>query len=199
MKRFFAVLAAAAIVVAASAQINEVKRIPKGGNGITASVYDRDAGFWAAVEASAGYSLQSHDNAGFGEVDVTFGYRFNEYLRVGPGFGLRYYFPAEHLRVRSYRWAFPMYINFRGNLLSMSYRNIVPFYSLDFGGTVQDGLMWRPSLGLRIGDPRKAFTIAVSYVGQDILDYKFNINTPDAVEKGTRYVSFLALRLGYEF
>ena len=199
MKRHIAVLVATILVVTVSAQINEIKRIPKGSNGFMASVYDRDAGFWAAAECSAGYSLQSRNNAGFGEIDVTFGYRFNEYFRVGPGFGLRYYYPSDHLRVRSYRWAFPMYLNLRGNLLSMRYRNMVPFYSLDLGGTVQDGLMWRPSMGVRIGDYRKAFIISVSYVGQDILDYIIKETTSDAVDKGSRYVSFLAMRLGYEF
>lgn len=201
MKRLFVLLTAIVVLsMAVSAQINEIKRIPsQGSNDFSTSVYDRSAGFWAAVESMAGYSLQSRNNAGFGEVDAIFGYRFNEYFRVGPGLGVRYYFPAGHLRVRSFQWAFPIYLNMRGNLECARYRDVVPYYSLDIGGTIQDGFMWRPSIGIRVGSPRKAFIAALSYMGQEIRDYKFNIASPGERKNSSKYVSFVALRLGYEF
>ena len=73
------------------------------------------------------------------------------------------------------------------------YRRTVPYDGVEVGGSIKDGFMIRPSVGVRIGEPRQAFTLALSYMGQDIKSYS------ESREKSYRYTSFVCLRLGYEF
>ena len=64
---------------------------------------------------------------------------------------------------------------------------------VEAGGVLGDGFMIRPSLGIRIGEPREAFTLALSYMGQDISTWN------SKMEKAFKYTNFAAIRLGYEF
>lgn len=180
---------------AASAQDNQVRRIPSKGidpNQEQYTTYRR--GFWFAAEAMGGVSchLKGH-NLGFSEVDLTAGYRFSQYLRAGVGVGARYYIKQGCLRRGSIKWGMPLFLAVRGNLMPGEYRHAVPFYSVEAGGSIRDGFMLRPSIGVRIGEPREAFTIALSYMGQDLATY----NSEGG--KCTRFTNFVALRLGYEF
>lgn len=199
MKYFLMLFSVMCATLFCSAQINEIKRIPDSRSKSPQSVHDKNTGFWLSAEGCGGYSLQSHDNVGFGEIDINCGYRFNEYFRVGPGFGFRYYFPARSLRDRTYRWSFPLYLNIRGNLESMRYRDVIPYYSMDIGGSIQDGFMLRPTVGIRIGSPRKAFLLALSYVGQEMPYLKKDIQSMAKQGKAKNFVSFVALRIGYEY
>lgn len=148
-----------------------------------------DTGFWISGQLLGAYSLRTHHtNRPLTELNVTGGYRFNEYLRVGIGFGARTYFGNDALRERSSSWAFPLFANVRGNIIPTGYRNVVPYYSLDLGGVIQDGFMWRPTIGIRVGQPRSAFLLGLTYIGQC---GKFVDNC--------KYSSFLGLTLGYEY
>lgn len=152
------------------------------------STYQR--GFWIAGQLSGAYTLNlTKKNVPMVELDVVGGYRFNEYLRAGIGFGGRYYINNDHMRDSHIAWAFPLYANVRGNIIPTAYHTVVPYYSLDIGGAIRDGFMWRPTIGMRVGQARSAFLLGLTYTGQC---YK-------AVGGKNRYGSFLGLTLGYEY
>lgn len=197
IKHFIAGVMAAVCSVAASAQINQVNRLPEvGSTESTQKDYtENQTGFWMAAEASAAYSCRLfNSNFGYTELDVVLGYRFNEYIRVGVGFGGRCYFDNNKVRTSASEWAFPLFANFRGNFMPTQYRSVVPYYSLDIGGTARDGFLIRPTVGLRVGRERSAFLVGLGYVGQDLTTY-----SRDSFRDTRKFVSFITLKLGYEF
>lgn len=177
-------------------QENQVKRIPKkgGSDETTMSITDFNKGFWCAVEASVGASVRfgkgKDSNAGFGEADFIFGYRGSEHFMIGPGVGVRYYFPNDHLRRERSNFSFPIFLDIRGNFLSHAYRNIVPYYSIDAGAAIRDGVFWRPTVGMRFGSNRNAFMLGISYTGQMMKVIG---------EEGRGYISFVSVKFGYQF
>jgi len=182
-----------------SAQNNRNYRLPDEGNTTAHHDYSTfDRGFWIAPEFTGGiYCDFGMDKMPVPlELDVTGGYRFNEYLKVGIGFGARYYINNDYVRARSIEWSFPVYANVRGNFISSEYRQVVPYYCVDLGGAIRDGFMWRPTVGLRIGENRSAFLVGLSYMGQCLKRY--DKKSKDGIND-SKYASFLMLRLGYEF
>lgn len=184
-------------MLGASAQTNEPNRIPAWGKGDPAlqQVGDRTTGFWIAAEAAGAYSIRfDKPRGGFAEIDVTAGYRFCPYLRAGLGIGGRWYSAhKDALRRSSHSWGMPIYINVRGNMIDDTYRDVVPYYSVDLGGSAGDGFMFRPSVGIRVGKPRQAFLLALSYTLQELRGYN------KALDPCKRAVSFIGLRTGFEF
>lgn len=199
MKKVIALAAAAMIAAGAMAQENTVKRLPDVDTRYEQKEYtENNTGFWAAVEASGAYSCRLfNSNFSLAEVSAVFGYRFNDYLRLGIGIGGRYYFDNSKVRHTSSEWAFPLFANVRGNFLPTQYRNVVPYYSMDLGGTIRDGMMVRPTLGLRFGQSRSAFLLGVGYLGQDLKSFTFN--EKGQKESKRKFVSFVTLKVGYEF
>jgi len=185
-------------------QENEVRRMPSVNNQNLQKNYSTfQTGFWISAEAVGGYSCRlMNSNFAFAEIDVTGGYRFNEYLKIGVGFGGRYYFDNSKVRFSSSEWSFPLYANVRGNFIPTAYRSVVPYYSVDLGGTIRDGFLFRPAVGLRIGQQRNAFLVALAYTGQGLQSYEYRIpaGSPFILkEKKNKFVSFISLKLGYEF
>ena len=132
----------------------------------------RTRGFWAGIELSGGASVSPDFNSMYPvELAVIPGYRFSEFFAAGVGFGFRYYFRNANMRYDrefgyapgsgesgkvllsddNYAWAFPLYLDLRGNFLSSKSRRAVPYWSLDAGYTINDGVFVSPTLGLRIG------------------------------------------------
>lgn len=202
-----AILAAAltcATAITATAQENTVRRLPEVDathTGIQADYATRDTGFWIAAEATGGYSCRlMHSNFSFAEVTATAGWRFNSYLRLGVGFGGRCYFDNKKVRYTASEWAFPIFANVRGNIIPTEYRSVVPYYSVDLGGSIRDGFLFRPAVGLRIGQNRGAFLVALAYTGQDLRSYRLEtLDGGTVCEKKRKFASFISLRLGYEF
>lgn len=156
-----------------------------------------DTGFWFVAELQGGYSCRvNKGNVGLMELDAVIGYRVNEYFRFGVGVGGRYYFNNEEVRWSSVEWSFPIYANFRGNIIPTEYRKVVPYYSLDIGGSIRDGFMVRPTIGIRVGEPRNAFLLGLSYLGQEVDSYEL---VPPLVEKKSKFISAVTLKIGYEF
>jgi hypothetical protein len=56
--------------------------------------------------------------------------------------------------------------------------------------------MIRPTIGLRIGEPRSAFILGLSYMGQSIKSFEIVKNEKVNKEK---FASFFTIKLGYEF
>lgn len=146
-------------------------------------------GFWAAIETDGGYLLSRYKDGGYAELHFTGGYRFNEHLKVGAGFGGRYYINNKAFRCKDYKWSFPLFATVRGNIIPEYNRSVVPFYSAEVGAAINDGFYFRPALGVRFGEPRSAFLLALTYTAQSLKD-----------EQGRRSTtSFVGLRLGWEF
>lgn len=195
MKKISILLVMLVLAVCASAQDNQVKRIPGKGydpNQQQYTQFERSVWFSAEVLGGASCHLKGH-NMGLAELDFTVGYRFSQYLKVGVGIGPRYYIEQGNLRRSDIKWGMPIFATVRGNLIPGKYRSVVPYWGIEVGASVRDGAFFRPSLGLRIGEPRQAFTIALSYMGQDIATYN------SEMEKVGKFTNFACLRLGYEF
>lgn len=149
-----------------------------------------DRGFWFSPQLSASYALFLKDKCTpWSELDLTGGYRFSQYLKAGLGIGCRWYLDNDNIRKCNVAVSFPIYATIRGNIIEETYRNFVPYYSFDIGGVVRDGFMWRPTIGLRVGQKRSAFLVGISYTGQ----------TLKYVTDKNRYVSALGIVVGYEY
>lgn len=186
------------MTTAVFAQENQVNRIPTVGKDPTQTNYvTLDRGLWFSAEALGGYSCYLHGhNMGLVEVDVTAGYRFNEYLKVGLGLGGRYYISQQNLRRHDDKWGMPIFATVRGNIIPGKYRHTVPYWGVEAGASIRDGFFFRPTIGMRIGELREAFTLGLSYMGQNIATYKGEGPLP---VKGDRFTNFVCVRLGYEF
>lgn len=149
-----------------------------------------DKGFWFAVEAEGGSSIMEHKpNTQYVGATFTGGYRLNEYLRFGAGFGCRCYVNNASVRNADSKFGIPIFANVRGNIVSASERDGVPFWSLNVGGITNEGFYASPTIGYSFGGLRNNFLIGVNYT----------ISTfTNPVGANTAY-SYLALKLGYEF
>ncbi len=193
------ILSFSAPLFTASSQNNEVKRIPKiNADHVQQTYTNYDRGFWITAEATGGYSCRiSHKNGAFTELSATGGYRLNDYLRLGVGFGARIYIANHNLRYRHEIWSFPLFFDVRGNFIRTDNRSVVPYYSLDIGGAFRDGFMIRPTVGLRIGQSRSAMLVGLSYLGQETKSFRIADNS-EKVPFNT-FLNFICLRIGYEF
>ncbi len=179
--------------------------VPTAPAGSSASAY-RDyslvnTGFWWGADLSGGISLREHvRNISFVELDAVAGYRFNEFIRIGAGIGIRDYIGRQYeVRARNTHLSYPIFATARGNIIVNDYRTVVPYWSVDCGAAIQDGFMFRPTLGVRIGsEKRHSFILGLSYLNQRLLVGRY---TTDANAKKDKFknISFLSLRLGYEF
>src|SRR5574344_1184450 len=146
--------------------------------------------YWCAIEGSTGSTIKiNHKNLQMGNILFTNGYRFCEYIRLGIGAGVRYYYNNSDIRGTDIKWAFPIFADIRGNILSQDVRSTVPYYALDIGAAIQDGIMISPTIGLRFGRKRSAFLIGLNYEYDQM---RFSTKK----HQGTNSV---LLRLGYEF
>lgn len=163
------------------------------------STYNR--GFWWGADLSGAVSLREHvRNISFVELDAVAGYRFNDFIRVGVGIGVRDYLGRQYtVRARHTHFAYPVFGTARGNIIISDYRNVVPYWSVDCGAAIQDGFMLRPTLGVRIGsEKRHSLILGLSYLNQRLLvgrTYDDNNKKNDSFKN----ISFLCLRVGYEF
>ena len=111
----------------------------------------------------------------------------SDYVRVGVGIGGRYYGGNHDFRANSGEFSVPIYANVRGNFIPTEYRKVVPYYSFDLGGALRDGVFLRPTIGLRIGEPRAAFLIGISYLGQSTKMWKDDPNKVDNDKKALTF------------
>lgn len=158
----------------------------------------RKTGWWCAVELTGNFDptkfIDTEDKAQYmGNLELSFtnGYRFNPYFRIGVGVGVRYNFNYKEMglamgkEVKSF--AFPLFLDLRGNIISQEYHTVVPYWSLDAGYAFHQGAFVEPTFGIRIGDLRNNVLVGLSYMGQHYgkLDGQFR--------------SSISLKVGYEF
>ena len=150
----------------------------------------QDNGFWFAAEAEgASSAMPVRRNMQFASATFTTGYRFNEFLRLGVGLGTRTYVNNADVRDTENRFAFPVFANMRGNFISAYDRDGVPFWSINAGYAVNDGVFASPTIGYSFGGLRNNFLIGISYTISRFKDYK----------KENTTFSYFGLKLGYEF
>lgn len=165
---------------------------------------ENEDGFWCAVEANGGSSILFKDGVKDAQkvgLSFQFGYMFNEFLKVGVGLGGNYYCTNNNeLRSTSIEWTMPLYLDFRGNMLSQEVRNFVPYWSIDVGGAIRDGFFFSPTIGMKFGEKRDSWLLGLSYSIQQIKNWtddnkKFSphgMTTPETA-------SFVSIKVGYEF
>lgn len=173
-----------------NAQNKDIKMPPIGDDVTLTDYSDSESGFWCAGQLSGSYSTNlTKSNSPYGEFDFVGGYRHNSYLKIGLGLGGRYYFNNDKIRKSDIAWSMPIYLNVRGNIIDDTYRTVAPYYSIDLGGVIRDGFMLRPSIGMRVGQPRSAFLIGLTYTGQSL---KY-------ITGKQRFTSFVGVTVGYEY
>ncbi len=189
MKKTILTLAAALVLGNAYAQDIKLPQKPKTANYKDYST--EETGFWCAAEVDAGSTVEfTGPNAQMTSATYTGGYMFNQYLKAGIGFGVKYYFRNnEALRNTSIKCSFPIYANARGNIISQDYRTAVPFWSFSIGGAIRDGFFFSPTIGYRFGETRNSWLVGICYTFSEIPSY------PDC----DKYANAFTLKLGYEF
>ena len=190
MKKIFMLTLAAAFFCTTALAQQTVRLPEKPKHGYTHHS-DVDKGFWCSIEAEGGSSVYVEKrNMQVAGARFTAGYRFNEYLKVGAGFGGRYYFHNNDVRrKRDSGFTLPLYADIRGNFISQRNRDVVPYWSVNVGGAVWDGFFFSPTIGLRFGEERDSWLLGLSY----------SFNTIQAAPHNGKEANFLLLRVGYEF
>ena len=146
--------------------------------------------FWCAIEAGGGSTtMENKKNVAMVGMSYIGGYRFGQYLKVGVGLGVLYYPNSRNARNTKNHLAMPLFANVRGNILSDNIRRTVPYWSVNIGTSIPDGLFMSPSVGLRIGEKRNAFLVSIGYTLRHFKSYP----------ESTSNYSGALLKLGYEF
>ncbi|MEG1574435.1 MAG: hypothetical protein RR293_02815 [Bacteroidales bacterium] len=157
---------------------------------------NNNKGWWCSAEAFGGGTLYSNtpSNMGFMEFSFVNGYRFNEFIKIGVGLGVRGYIGQSNDDQRSNisKMSFPVYLDVRGNFISQHSRMFSPYWSLDIGYSINDNFFFAPTLGMRIGGLRHSFLFGISYMGQIL-------NKTEDGYKSSVYTDFICGRLAYEF
>lgn len=190
MKQFILIVAALFVATSVTAQYRNVKLPEKPKQTGYRNYEKEDAGFWCAVEVDAGSSVMEHKkNMQYTSLAFTGGYRINEFLRFGAGFGLRMYVNNAEVRNSDSKIGIPIFANIRGNIISAYDRDGVPFWSFNIGGITNDGFFASPTLGYSFGGLRNNFQVGINY---SIVRFK------DSNKNNVSY-SYIGLKLGYEF
>lgn len=153
------------------------------------SKYEIPEAIWCAFEADASSSIMEHKaNMQFFNISCVGGYRFSEYLRIGIGVGGRVYVNNADLRNTDSKFGFPIFVNARGNFISAYDRDGVPFWSINVGGTTNEGVFINPTIGYSFGGIRNNFYVGLSYTLNQFKDY---------MQLDQSY-SYIGLKIGYE-
>lgn len=192
MKRLMLSAALALAVISASAQQRHsgytLPDTPKRAAYTDYSSLDR--GFWCAVQLTPAITSDRVGRCkGLAQADVVAGYRFNEFFRVGLGIS-----PGINAGTRIFPkdgggpypiYSMPIYADVRGNIISQESRMAVPYWSVDAGYTINDGIYLSPTMGVRFGSVRNNLLVGLTYIFQRV----GSVNSYNAA----------GLRLGFEF
>lgn len=155
-----------------------------------------DHGWWVSADIMSGATIESFNTMGMAQLTANVGYMFNEYIKIGIGAGARLYFCNTETTQRSSTWpkswAAPLFASARGNFCSQKHRLAAPYWGLDIGYCINDGFMYIPTLGVKIGGMRGNLLLGVSYLGQ-MMSREVD---GDIVN---RHTSLLCGRVAYEF
>lgn len=154
------------------------------------NIAENNSGYWCSIELNGGSTLmESSNNVALVSAEFTNGYRLSQWIKVGAGIGVMYYPNNNNVRDTNNHLSMPLFVNVRGNMLSEEIRRTVPYWSLNIGTSLPDGLFLTPTVGLRVGEKRSAFLVGVSYTLRHLK------TCPGCM---TNY-SGAMVKLGYEF
>ena len=141
----------------------------------------QNKGLWFAVQVTP--ATTTIEGPFTIQADLIAGYRTGEFFKIGAGVSPKMAGPG---------FVLPVYLDFRGNLISQESRMAVPYWSLDAGYTfgsryAYSGLYVSPTVGVRVGMPRNNLIAGLTYIMQQIGPGSF------LPSHG------VGLRLGYEF
>ena len=188
MKKFLLLILFVATIIEVHGQDRNIV-MPEKAKG-NYNIAEVDNGYWCAIEAGGGSTtMEDMKNVAMVAASFTNGYRFNQYLKVGAGIGVMYYPNSKNVRNSAGHLSVPIFLNFRGNILSDDTRMTVPFWSANVGTSVSDGAFFTPAVGLRIGEKRSAFLLSIAYTLRHLDSYPENVSN----------YSGALLKLGYEF
>lgn len=154
------------------------------------NIAEFDRGFWFSVDAEYGGTLmQLQQNTSMLGLNATMGYRFSQFLKIGAGLGALYYMNNDNIRKDKRRFVLPLYANLRGNFLNDDIYHVTPYWSVNVGAVVGDGFFASPMVGVRLGEKRSAFILAVGY------SFRMLNALPELTDK----YHGMFVKLGYEF
>lgn len=154
------------------------------------NIAELNKGYWCSIEINSGATLmEGHKNLALVNAEFTNGYRFSEWLKLGAGIGVTYYVNNNNVRTTSNHLSMPLFINARGNILTESIRSILPYWSVNIGTSLPDGFFFTPTVGIRVGEPRSAFLIGLSYSLRHLK------TCPNCIDN----YSGAMIKVGYEF
>lgn len=190
MKKSIIIMLLAIVGLPALAQHREVKLPEKPQNTGYRDYQTEEQGFWFSFEADGGSTIMEH-RRNMQYVDATFtgGYRLNEFLRAGVGFGGRMYVNNADVRQNNSKFGVPVFVSARGNFISAADRDGVPFWAVRIGDIVKEGVYFSPAVGYSFGGERNNFQISLAYV----------LTNPKISDGSRQITSSFGLRLGYEF
>jgi hypothetical protein len=155
-----------------------------------------DNGWWCAAEFNGGAFWYAPHVENFVEgFTFTNGYRFSEYIRLGIGFGVRAtqddYDYVSKFPYKLQAATLPLFLNARGNMMSMQSRKCVPFWNVDVGFAFLKNLFFLDAgAGMRVGKQRHSFVLSVNYFGQ-MVDRHYR--------QQSNFSNGIMVKLGYEF
>lgn len=166
--------------------------VPNRGKYVDYSV--KQKGWWCAAQLS-GALATTGDNlyAGVFQLDFVNGYRFSEYFKVGVGFSPRIYaagndFPLDDNKLLFGIYSLPVYVDFRGNFISQEDTMFAPYWNIDLGYAINEGLYFSPCVGLKFCGIRHNFLVGINYTLQGHNAGDFN-----------KPINLIGIRVGYEF
>lgn len=164
---------------------------------------EHDKGYYTAVELNFGGALGNYSMMNL-DLQWVNGYRFNEFIKVGIGFAARYYLKDENRFIekdsiisKGKQFAFPIYVDIRGNFMAQKTRMFTPYWSFNVGYIIRDNFFFSPTVGMKFGQKRHNFLVGLSYTGQ-ISKVVPNIIPADKPLKN-RFINILAVKIAYEF
>ena len=152
---------------------NRIRKIVQ--KGVVMNTFENQGFYYhMQVGLNGGLSFDDYFTLGF-SVNNTIGYQHNRWLGTGVGIGADRYFGGHSV------FFIPVSFNVRGYVLN---RSRTPYYSLDLGygfavlqvkdvfQKAKGGLMFHPSVGIRFGGQKGAFTLDFGVKMQDLeLEY----------------------------
>ena len=193
------ILTSLCVLLGSLSLLAQVPTVPQAPNVHKKSNYTdctlQENGFWWGGEVLGGVLAHSRSLYGPLQAQVVAGYRFNEFIQIGGGVGVRYYLNDDRYRFSKSRVSVPIFVDARGLIISGQSRTVVPCWSMDLGWAIGDGFMASPMIGLRIGSGiRHHFIVGLAYLGQQTWLYD---DYYDVARVG--FMNGVMLKLAYEF
>lgn len=199
MKKLIAILGLSLMLIPALAQKHTDYKLPETPNRAEYVDYPSlDKGFWFAVQLAPAGAFAASSRATFAQADLILGYRFGEFFKIGAGVAPRLVipvnsstsigFPPAKLSVMERSGIdLPIILDLRGNIISQESRMCVPYWNVDAGYTLGQGIYASPTIGIRIGQPRNNFIAGLTYMFQY---YGGALNIP---------AHAVGIRIGFEY